>query len=152
MGRWTRASSKTSNMALQIYYDTFSRKLFELADSINTFDLDFQHHAALGERQDIVWGFGYRLVAHESDKNSSSPIQFNPQNKTVHLFSGFAQNEITVVKERLRLILGVKLEHNYLSGLEAQPSIRLSWTPSRTQTCGPQALARQNAGPQPTRY
>jgi iron complex outermembrane recepter protein len=134
MGRWTRASSKTSNMALQVYYDSFSRKLFGLATHIDTFDLDFQHHAALGERQDIVWGFGYRLIAHDAESNSSSPIQFTPQAKTVHLFSGFAQNEITLIKERLRLILGVKLEHNYLSGLEAQPSIRLSWTPSRRQT------------------
>lgn len=134
MGRWTRASSKTSNMALQVYYDTFNRKLFEFAAHINTFDLDFQHHAALGERQDLVWGFGYRRIASEADTNSSSPIQFNPQAKTVQVFSGFVQNEITLVKERLRLILGVKLEHNYLSGLEAQPSIRLSWTPSRRQT------------------
>jgi iron complex outermembrane receptor protein len=34
----------------------------------------------------------------------------------------------------LRLILGVKLVQNYFSGFEAQPSIRLSWTPSRRQT------------------
>jgi len=134
MGRWARASSKGSDMALQVYYDRFSRKLFELGDHINTFDLDFQHHAALGRRQDIVWGFGYRLVSHQAENNSSSPIQFNPQAKRVQLFSGFAQDEITLVKERLRLILGVKLEHNYLSGFEAQPSIRLSWTPSRRQT------------------
>jgi iron complex outermembrane receptor protein len=52
----------------------------------------------------------------------------------VQLFSGFTQDQITLAKERLRLILGVKLEHNYLSGFEAQPSIRLSWTPSRRQT------------------
>jgi iron complex outermembrane receptor protein len=88
----------------------------------------------LGRRQDIVWGFGYRVVSHNAESNSSSPIQFNPEAKTAQLFSGFAQDEITLVKKRLRLILGVKLEHNYLSGFEAQPSIRLSWTPSRRQT------------------
>jgi len=133
MGRWARASSKTSDMALQVYYDRFSRKLFELADQINTFDLDFQHHTALGRRQDIVWGFGYRAVSHQAEDNSSRPVQFTPNAKTVQLFSAFAQDEITVVKDRLRLILGIKLEHNYLSGFEAQPSARLSWTPSRRQ-------------------
>lgn len=133
MGRWERAFSKRSDMALQVYYDRFSRRLFELVDDINTFDLDFQHHTALGRRQDIVWGFGYRLVSHQAEDNSSMPIQFNPSAMTVQLFSGFAQDEINLVKERLRLILGVKLEHNYLSGFEAQPSIRLSWTPSRNQ-------------------
>jgi iron complex outermembrane receptor protein len=134
MGRWARASSKNSDMALQVYYDRFSRQLFELSDHINTFDLDFQNHNKLGSRQDVVWGFGYRRISHTADSNSSSPIQFNPEAKTGQLFSGFAQDEITVVKERLRLILGVKLEHNYLSGVEAQPSVRLSWTPTRTQT------------------
>jgi len=133
MGRWVRTSSKMSDSKLQVYYDTFNRNLFELTDHIATFDVDFQHHQAVGARQDLVWGFGYRLVSHEEKGNSSSPIQFNPQAKSVHLFSGFVQNEITVIKERVRLILGVKLEHNYLSGFEAQPSVRLSWTPSRTQ-------------------
>jgi iron complex outermembrane receptor protein len=134
MGRWARASSKKSDMALQVYYDRFSRRLFGLSTHIDTFDLDFQHHAALGRRQEIVWGLGYRLVSQHSESNSTSPIQFNPQAKTMQLFSGFAQDEIVLVKERLRLILGVKLEDNYLSGFEVQPSIRLSWTPSRTQT------------------
>jgi iron complex outermembrane recepter protein len=134
MGRWARASSKKSDMALQVYYDRFSRKLFGLATRIDTFDLDFQHHAPLGRRQEFVWGLGYRLVSQHSNSNSSSPIQFHPQAKTMQLFSGFAQDEIILVKERLRLILGVKLENNYLSGFEAQPSFRLSWTPSRRQT------------------
>jgi iron complex outermembrane receptor protein len=74
------------------------------------------------------------LVSFNAESNSSSSIQFNPPAKTVHLFSAFGQDEVTLVKERLRLILGVKLEHNYLSGFELQPSARLSWTPSRRQT------------------
>jgi len=133
-GRWARVFSTTSDMALQVYFDRFNRQLFGFGSHINTFDLDFQHHVAIGQRQDVVWGFGYRLVSQHTESNSSSSIQLNPQAKTVQLFSGFAQDEINLVKDRLRLILGVKLEHNYLSGLEAQPSVRLSWTPSRTQT------------------
>ena len=133
-GRWARVFSPTSDMALQVYFDRFNRQLFGFGSHINTFDLDFQHHVAIGQRHDVVWGFGYRRISQRTESNSSSSIQLNPQAKTVQLFSGFAQDEITLVKDRLRLILGVKLEHNYLSGLEAQPSVRLSWTPGRTQT------------------
>ena len=133
MGRWGRSFSKGSNIALQVYYDRFSRKLFELDDHIDTFDVDFQHRTPLGRRQDVVWGLGYRRISHQAENNSSNSIQFNPQAKTVQLFSAFAQDEITVVKERVRLILGIKLEHNYLSGFEAQPSVRVSWTPSNRQ-------------------
>jgi iron complex outermembrane recepter protein len=134
LGRWTRSLSAGSSMALQGYYERFNRRLFNLTDSIDTFDLDFQHHVALGRRQDIVWGFGYRLISHRAEGDFTSPVQFDPRAKRSQLFSGFVQDEVTVVKERLRLILGVKLEHNYLSGFEAQPSVRLSWTPSGRQT------------------
>lgn len=134
MGRWARDMSKTSDAALQVYYDRFNRELFGFATHINTLDLDFQHHTALGRRQDIVWGFGYRTVSQHTESNSFSSIQFTPKARTVQLFSGFAQDEIKLVKDRLRLIIGVKLEHNYFSGFETQPSIRLSWTPSRRQT------------------
>jgi iron complex outermembrane receptor protein len=133
LGRWTRAFSKRSDLALQVYYDRFDRDLFDLADHINTFDVDLQHHVALGQQHDVVWGLGYRLVSHEAHGDSATPIHFNPARKTAHLFSGFAQDEITLVKDRLRLMVGAKLEHNQFSGFEAQPSIRVSWTPSSKQ-------------------
>jgi iron complex outermembrane recepter protein len=133
MGRWERSLSKGSDMALQVYYDRFSREIFELTDDIGTFDVDFQHHAVLGKRNNVVWGFGYRLVSHRAKEDSTMPFQFNPTAKTVQLFSGFAQDEINLVQDRLRLILGVKVEQNYLSGVEAQPSARLSWAPGRNQ-------------------
>ena len=90
-------------MALQVYYDRFSRDIYDSADKINTFDADFQHHLAVGQRQNIVWGLGYRLISHQAESTSSSPIQFIPRGKTFQLFSGFAQDEITLVKDRLRL-------------------------------------------------
>jgi iron complex outermembrane recepter protein len=133
-GRWARAFSKRSDMALQVYFDRFNRQLFEFGSQVNTFDVDFQHHVAIGKRHDVVWGFGYRLVSHHTESISSSSIHLRPEAKTVQLFSGFGQDEITLVKDRLRLIVGIKLEHNYLSGLEAQPSVRLAWTPGRHQT------------------
>ncbi|HEX6187630.1 MAG TPA: TonB-dependent receptor [Pyrinomonadaceae bacterium] len=133
-GRWARAFSERSDMALQIYFDRFNRQLFEFGSQVNTFDVDFQHHVAIGQRHDVVWGFGYRLVSYHTESSSNSSIHLHPQAKTVQLFSGFGQDEITLVKDRLRLIVGVKLEHNYLSGLEAQPSVRLAWTPNRRQT------------------
>jgi iron complex outermembrane receptor protein len=134
LGRWTRAFSDRSDVALQTSFDHFSRNLFSLADQITTVDLDFQHHVALGQRQDIVWGLGYRLISHQTESSNRTPVQFNPKGKSFSLFSGFAQDEIALVKDQLRLTLGVKLEHNDFSGFEAQPSLRLSWTPNARQT------------------
>ena len=45
-----------------------------------------------------------------------------------------AEDEITLVKDRLHLTLGTKVERNDYTGLELQTSVRLSWEPSLTQT------------------
>jgi len=41
---------------------------------------------------------------------------------------------VILVKDRLRLTLGAKLEHNDFSGFELQPNIRILWTPQNHQT------------------
>lgn len=134
LGRWTRAFSDRSDMALQIYYDRFRRDIYDLPERINTFDMDFQHHFAFGNRHDLVWGIGHRVVSDGTDSTSVSGVQYNPKAMTVQLFSAFAQDELTLVKDRLRLMLGAKFERNHFSGFELQPGFRLSWTPSQHQT------------------
>jgi iron complex outermembrane receptor protein len=52
----------------------------------------------------------------------------------LQLYSGFVQDEITVVPERVEFTIGTKLEHNVYSGLEVEPSARLAWTPDARQT------------------
>ena len=42
------------------------------------------------------------------------------------LFSGFIQDEITLIEDRLKLIIGSKFEHNDHTGFEIQPNARFS--------------------------
>jgi iron complex outermembrane receptor protein len=44
------------------------------------------------------------------------------------------QDDLTVVENRLHLIVGSKFEHNDLTGFEEEPSARLAWTPTENQT------------------
>ncbi|HJQ22980.1 MAG TPA: TonB-dependent receptor [Blastocatellia bacterium] len=139
MGRWAHDFSARADMALQVYYDRFSRDIYVLPESLDTFDVDFQHHLALGQRHDLVWGFDYRLVKHATDSRSASPVQYTPKDEITRLFSAFAQDEITLVKDRLRLMLGSKIEYfkerTDLHGeFDIQPNVRLSWTPQPRQT------------------
>jgi iron complex outermembrane receptor protein len=134
LGRWTRTLSKGSETALQFYYDRFNRDVFDLQESISTLDLDFQHHFAMGQRHDIVWGLGYRMISDGTNRNSANPVQFTPQEKNLRLLSAFAQDEFTLIADRLQLTLGTKLEHDDYSGFEVQPTARLLWTLSNHQT------------------
>lgn len=133
LGRWTHTFSDESDFALQIYYDRVGRTIpYLFEEDRDTFDLDFQHRFPLGDWNDIVWGLNYRVSADEI--GNASAIGFIPTERTLHLFSGFIQDEITLIEDELALILGTKLEHNDHTGFEFQPSARVSWIPSEWQT------------------
>jgi iron complex outermembrane receptor protein len=55
---------------------------------------------------------------------------FNPAERNDQLFSGFAQDLITLHPDDLKLAVGAKLEHNSYTGFEFQPNGRLIWEPS----------------------
>jgi iron complex outermembrane recepter protein len=133
LGRWTHTISDTSDFKLQAYYDYNERNAPDVFnETLHTFDLDFKHEFELGERNKIVWGLGYRLT---SDTEENTPtISFFPDNETLNLYSGFAQDEIALIKDRLSLTLGSKLEHNDYTGFEYEPGARLLWTPVENQT------------------
>ena len=94
LSRWSHTISPRSQTSLQIYFDRTNRDDTTYALGVNTFDIDFQHHVAVGTRQDVVWGLGYRVSA--DDTVPTLRIVFTPQDRNLHLFSSFVQDEITV--------------------------------------------------------
>ncbi|HKX29299.1 MAG TPA: TonB-dependent receptor, partial [Blastocatellia bacterium] len=132
-GRWARAISDHSDLALQIYFDRSRREVYDLGERFDTLDVDLQYNLHLGRRQEIVSGIGYRLIADRTNTNIGTPVQLDPKARTVQIFSGFVQDEFTLIKDHLRLTLGSKLEHNDYNGFETQPNVRLLWTPSAHQ-------------------
>jgi iron complex outermembrane receptor protein len=59
---------------------------------------------------------------------------FLPPKVTRQWFSAFAQDEIALSDNRLRLTLGAKLEHNDYTGYEFEPTVRAAWTPDQKHT------------------
>jgi len=133
LGRWTHIFSDTSQLNLQMYYDHSEQGEAPVVIKNNTYDFDLQHRFALGSRQDIVWGAGYRYLT-EDIANSDFFVTFLPDSDQHQIFSTFIQDDITVVRDRLHLTLGSKFEQNDDTGFEAEPSIRLAWTPTERQT------------------
>lgn len=141
LGRWSHTFSDDSSMSLQLYYDRthlsdpIPANAFApagtLLDDLDTYDLDFQHHFHLGERNHFVWGFGYRFT-HDVVENAPA-LAFSPATLDHNLFSGFVQDEITLVKT-VSLTLGTKVEHNDYTGFEFEPGVRLAWKPTEQQT------------------
>ena len=132
LSRWTHVYANGSDSALQIYYDRTGRDDASFQQGVNTFDVDWQHHIRLSHRQDLVWGLGYRVNA--DDTRGSLGFALSPDQRATQLFSAFVQDEITVIPDRLRVTLGVKLEHNAYTGFEPQPGVRLLWSPNDRNT------------------
>jgi len=132
LGRWTRTFSDDSEMMLQMYYDRASRRERTFHESRDTYDIDFQHRFGLGDRHEITWGMGYRLTTDNT--RGTFEFSFDPEDYRLNVFSAFLQDRISLIRERLALILGTKLEHNDYTGLEYQPSAKLAWTPDDKQT------------------
>jgi iron complex outermembrane recepter protein len=132
LGRWTHTFSETSDLSFQFYYDRTVRNSALLVENRDTFEGDFQHRFGLTSWQSIVWGAGYRNSS--DDIRSSFDVALSPSSRTSELLSAFVQDEITLVPDRLTLILGSKFENNDYTGFEVQPSGRLLWRPHDKHT------------------
>jgi iron complex outermembrane receptor protein len=84
-------------------------------------------------RQDFLWGVGLRLSSGDAGEIVPT-LLFTPSQFTDKLYSGFAQDEITIVPDRFALTVGSKLLHNTYTGFEFEPGARVLWTPNARQS------------------
>ena len=131
LGRWKHVFSPTSDTALQVYFDRIDGTIYGVSGIIDTVDLDFQHHLALGSRHDLVWGLGFRSI--RDDLSPSPATSFNPARDAKTLASAFAQDEIRLAAP-LWLTIGTKFEYSDDTGASLQPSVRLLWSPDDRNT------------------
>ncbi|RPH60664.1 MAG: TonB-dependent receptor, partial [Acidobacteria bacterium] len=132
LARWTAPLAERSTVQLQTFYARTNRDEVPVKENRDTFDLDFQHTLGQWPRHQLVWGLGYRATSGRI--TSIAPTEFVPPRRTDNLYSGFVQDEIAVIPDRLRATFGSKIEHNDYSGVEVQPSARLLWTPAPDHT------------------
>lgn len=132
LASWTRQLSATDSMRAQVYYDRLELDNVQLGEKRDTYDVEYQQIAAIGARHLLIWGGSYR---NTSDNIRNGPlIAIDPSRRTDNTVSGFIQDTITLVPDKVQLTLGTKVENNDYSGTEWQPNIRFAWTPDTQQT------------------
>ena len=128
--RWRRKIAASSELQLRAYYDRTHRNDPMFVDDLDTVDVDLQYRHALS-RQELTWGASYRLMAHRNVGGGVFSLQ--PSTSTDQLVSGFVQHQ-TRLLNTVHLTAGTKLEHNDFSGVEVQPSGRISWQPTSSHS------------------
>jgi iron complex outermembrane receptor protein len=73
-------------------------------------------------------------------------LAFVPANWSGQFFNLYGQDQITLKPNRVDLFIGTKLENGYFTGLDLQPSVRLTWTPTERHTLWA-AISRSTSPP-----
>jgi iron complex outermembrane receptor protein len=134
LGRWSRQLSARSAVEVQAYVDRLDRNELSRARSTSdAIDPSAQHTFGLGERNDVIWGLGYRHSRNTLAQTSPLMTVRDPE-FALNLFSAFIQDEFQLVPQKLTLTAGVKLERNDFTGLEVQPTVRAVFKPAQHQT------------------
>ena len=133
IGRWSYSSTDHSGIIFQAYFDRTYRHVTRdhTINELYTYDLDFQHNFRVGKRNKVVWGLGYR-IADDSFKNVGNT--FVPDKRTLHMASGFIQDQFAIIPQKLEFTLGTKFLLNDFTGLEYHPTARLAWIPNQHHT------------------
>jgi iron complex outermembrane receptor protein len=124
-GVWRHEISARSGTTLEISYDRYERNDV-LHDDRKTLDLNFQHGFAWGDRQSVLWGGEYRRSMSVTHGNFF--LSYVPPDLNTNLYSGFVEDKIDAIPQRLQVTLGGRLEHNYFSGFNFMPSARAAWS------------------------
>ena len=129
MTRWTHTFTRAGEVATQVYYDHARRHEPHFTEDRDTVDVEVRHRMRWGSRHQAIWGLDYRRSPGSFEGVPS--IQIVPGKRNDDIAGLFANDEVRLAGERLRLTLGTKLEWNDYSGWNVQPSGRIGWVAGR---------------------
>jgi len=133
LANWRHKINESSDFQLQTYYDRTAQLSPQLDEIRNTVDIDFLYHLKANDRNDILLGAGGRWSPDQITQKFAT-LNFSPDQETDSIYSGFLQDQIAIVQDKMWLTVGSKFEHNNYSGFEIQPNARLMWTPTEHQS------------------
>jgi len=131
LARWNHQGRAGESQA-QFFYDRTRRTDFFGRESVDTCDFDLQHRLPRLGRHDLQAGIDLRFTSATLDMKGAAPVRLDPFG---HALVGlFVQDEISLVEDRLSLVLGSKFERNGYTGFEVQPAAQLLFTPTTAHT------------------
>jgi iron complex outermembrane receptor protein len=125
LGRWTHTRAGGAAWQVQSFIDLAGRQE-PIGDYHRTaVDVDTQYHTAVGARQDLVAGAGYRFI--DEKLNGRGAISLTPAENDSSLLTAFLQDEIALFESRLAVTLGGQVQYDSVSGAGVQPTARAIW-------------------------
>lgn len=127
--RWERRLDLDRGFTVQAYADASDRSAFPIPALIgagNNIDLDTQLRWGTAGRHQFLTGVNWRRIDRQTEFANFVAVQ-QPR-RISHVFSGFVQDDITVVPDRFTVTLGSKIEKHGDDDLEFLPTVRALWS------------------------
>ena len=108
-----------------------------LREQRQTLSGEFQQRTPLAGRHELLWGGSYRVSRDQMALRPSAifdPASFDRQQREWRIASVFVHDEMVLIPEKLRLSGGVRIDSDNWSSAQAQPDLRLAWTPNAETT------------------
>ena len=131
--RWNRTCSERNEFELQTFYDRTNRFEPNFGENRDTFDIDLLARSRLTDRQQLRYGLGAR-ASDGRFKETASGLVFDPANVTDYLFSGFIEDDIDLIRNKLTLSAGTKILRTNFTDFEFEPNLTLMLTTSDRQS------------------
>lgn len=126
--RWIRDFAGASNVETELNHQFFRRTLPVLDFQYHVYNAQSEYRFTPHPRHDIIVGAGYRFFRIQSVGSFAETLE--PSSRSTDLYTAFVQDEISLIGESLKLILGSKFEKNAYTGFEYMPTARLYWAAS----------------------
>ena len=130
--RWQRNQGDQKGILVDAYYSRDNRHEPNFGDLRNTYDVDYLQRRPF-TRQELSWGASID-ISDGFEPFITSGLYFLPQHRVDQLYTGFVQDEIALVPKKLELFVGSKILKTNYTGVLFEPSLRLLYTPTATQT------------------
>lgn len=134
LARWNHQFSPANSIQAQVYYDHVDYESFGFTQGRDTYDLELQQNLRAGSRHLFIWGAGQRAMRDSTRSGLSGLVDVLPLHRADEITTVFAQDTISVVRERVNLTLGVKYEQTDYAPSEWLPNVRIAYTPNAEQT------------------
>jgi iron complex outermembrane receptor protein len=112
--RWRRTLGEKKDFQFDAYYDQTSRHELNFGDIRNNFDVDFNDRFPL-PRQEISWGAG-AYISHGHEIDLYSGLYFVPSHITDQYYTAFLQDNISLINNKLSLIVGPRFQQTNYTG------------------------------------
>ena len=125
LARWHHTASNALEYSLQGYYNRFERTIWGSYIARDLSDVSGEGRWRASKLHEFNFGLGGR-ISHDVLSVGDVARLFDGAH-TDRWLNGYAQDELHLVGDALRLTVGSKFEYSNFKGFIAQPSARLFW-------------------------